>query len=58
MAKTSTQDKVRAAQEAKTLLWYAGLFKESDDLGDKADRYGPEMVKSIERLCKLMGWER
>lgn len=52
-----TQDKVRARGLRKNLLWYTNLFADSDDLGDKADRYGPEMVSLVKELAELEGWE-
>lgn len=59
--KMGTQDKVKARNEANAvranLLHYTRAFERSDDLGDKADRYGPEMVRLINELATLENWE-
>lgn len=54
--KLGTQDKVRVKRSKQHLAWLAQNFKGAD-LGDRADRIGPEMVKVIEEIAELEGWD-
>lgn len=55
--KMGTQDKVKARSLRANLLHYTRAFHNSDDTGDKADRYGPEMVRLVNELATLENWE-
>lgn len=54
--KLGTQDKVRARTLRRNLLHTTKAFTGSD-LGDRADRVGPEMVRLVLELAELEGWD-
>lgn len=55
--KMGTQDKVKARKLRANLLSCARTFHNSNDTGDKSDRYGPEMVRLVNELAVLENWE-
>lgn len=55
--KMSTQDKVRARVLRANVMRNLNLFEESTDLGDRADRYGPDLAKAVRELAALENWE-
>lgn len=50
-----TQDKVRVRAKKRELARLAERFSEAD-LGDRADRVGPAMVKLIQDIAELEDW--
>lgn len=51
-----TQDKAKARRLKAELLSVATCFLSSDDLGDRADRIGPDLANALLELAELEGW--